>query len=154
MTSLVSYLQQVLRCLPLGDETERLRVGIALEAALSNALYHGNLELSSSAHAEKKRYDDLLQERCYETPYRDRRIHVTARVSRDRAEFVIQDDGPGFDTSRCENHAALNAGTHSGRGLTLMHTIMDKVTFNETGNQVTMTKLKFEEDYDEDDLDD
>ena len=45
--SVVAHAQEVLRCLPLGVETERLRVGIALEEALKNSLYHGNLEIGS-----------------------------------------------------------------------------------------------------------
>ena len=45
---LVSHLLDLLCCLPLGDETERLRVGVAIEEALNNAYYHGNLEISSN----------------------------------------------------------------------------------------------------------
>jgi CheY-like chemotaxis protein len=154
MHSLVSYLQQVLRSLPLGDETERLRVGIALEAALSNALYHGKLEIGATVgKIDRQRYDELFQERFYEAPYCDRRIHVTARVSRERAEFVIRDDGVGFDTSRLgEEVTAVDAESTAGQGIILMRTIMDEVGFNEAGNQVTLTKLKFEDDFDDESL--
>ena len=31
----------------LWDETERIRIGVSLEEAIANALYHGNLEVSS-----------------------------------------------------------------------------------------------------------
>jgi CheY-like chemotaxis protein len=153
--SLVSYLQQVLRSLPLADETERLRVGIALEAALTNALYHGNLEIGSRlGQSDKQEYDRLFQERCYETPYRDRRIHVKASVSRERAEFVIRDDGSGFDTSQLDAKVtAVDAEPNAGRGIILMRTIMDEVVFNDAGNQVTLTKLKFNDEW-EDDIDD
>ena len=36
--ALVVYLQQTIRALPLEDETDRLRVRLAVEEALSNAL--------------------------------------------------------------------------------------------------------------------
>lgn len=55
--SLVSYLLQLLRCMPLGDETERLRVGIALEEAMINAYYHGNLEVGL-VEGEKKQIEN------------------------------------------------------------------------------------------------
>ena len=50
----MSHFQEMLRCLPLGDETERLRVGTALHEALTNAYYHGNLEIGASvAHFDQ-----------------------------------------------------------------------------------------------------
>ena len=49
LESVVAFLQPLLRCLPLGDESERVRVGLALEAALSNALYHGNMDTTKTA---------------------------------------------------------------------------------------------------------
>ena len=73
-------------------------------------------------------------------PYRDRRIHVRARLSADEALFVIRDEGRGFDHSA---HApAKRTGTvgECDRGLTLMHAFMDSVTFSDSGNEVTMIK--------------
>ncbi len=43
---LLGYLQQVLRCVQLEDELDRLRIRLAVEEALLNALYRGNLEIS------------------------------------------------------------------------------------------------------------
>jgi CheY-like chemotaxis protein/anti-sigma regulatory factor (Ser/Thr protein kinase) len=139
---LVSHLLTVLRCLPLGDETERLRVGIALEEALANAYYHGNLELAAdgSAH-DRKRYEELARQRALEAPYRDRRIHVRARISRAEAVFVIRDEGPGFDTTRLQELAGLAESEQGfGRGILLMRTVMDEVTYNPAGNEVTLVK--------------
>src|SRR5260370_10742851 len=44
---LVAHLQQYLDHLGLCDHTSRTRVGVALEEALLNAMFHGNLEVSS-----------------------------------------------------------------------------------------------------------
>jgi CheY-like chemotaxis protein len=146
--ALVQHVQQLLRCLPLGDEMERLRVGVALEEALLNAYYHGNLEVGA-ARSEKDRLarEQLVQVRLSEPPYRDRRIHVTVRVSRNEAVFVVRDDGPGFDVSR------LPAGTNlpdderdSGRGVVLMRTIMDEVRYNAAGSEVTLVKRRTPEE--------
>ncbi|MEZ6058893.1 MAG: response regulator [Planctomycetaceae bacterium] len=145
--SVVSFLQRMLRCLPLGNETERLRVGLAVEAALLNALYHGNLEIGGgNGRVDDERRAELLRERCYQEPYRDRRIHLTAKINRDRAEFVIRDGGNGFDTSRIDpDITVIGADPTSGRGLALMQTIMDSMTFNEKGNQVTLVRNRYVE---------
>jgi CheY-like chemotaxis protein/anti-sigma regulatory factor (Ser/Thr protein kinase) len=139
---LVRYLLNVLRCLPLGDETERLRVGIALEEALANAYYHGNLELAADGAArDRKRYDELARQRLADAPYRDRRIHVRARITRAEAVFVIRDEGPGFDATRVLSAAALaHPDQGFGRGIMLMRSIMDEVTYNAAGNEVTLIK--------------
>ncbi len=44
---LVDYMQQQIALLDFADEPGRVRMGIALQEALLNAMLHGNLELSS-----------------------------------------------------------------------------------------------------------
>ena len=141
--TLVNLLQQMLRCLPLADETERLRVGVALEEALTNACYHGNLEVGATlGPSERGAYEALAQQRRLQEPYRDRRIHVTARISRQEAVFVIRDQGPGFDVSKLAAASHIDAERASGRGIILMRTIMDDVTYNAAGNEVTLIKRR------------
>jgi CheY-like chemotaxis protein len=141
--ALVGHVQQMLRCLPLADETERLRVGIALEEALTNAYYHGNLEVGSAVgRGDRQAYEAQARQRLEESPYRDRRIRLTARVSRDEAVFVVRDEGPGFDVSLLAAGAVPDAQRAAGRGVVLMRTIMDDVTYNDTGNEVTLVKRR------------
>jgi CheY-like chemotaxis protein/anti-sigma regulatory factor (Ser/Thr protein kinase) len=140
--SLVSYLQQLLRCMPLGDETERLRVGIALEEALKNAYYHGSLEVTTGAGwPRRKAIEQIARDRLVEEPYRDRKIYVTAKVSRDLAEFTIRDEGPGFNASQLSETADVsNQDKPAGRGIVLMRTVMDEVRYTADGNEVTLIK--------------
>jgi CheY-like chemotaxis protein len=138
---LVRHLLNVLRCLPLGDETERMRVGIALEEALTNAYYHGNLELTNGSTPDRKRYESLARERSQQPPYCDRRIHVRSHITRSQAEFVIRDEGRGFDTARLQAAPNLaQADQGFGRGIMLMRSIMDDVKYNAAGNEVTLVK--------------
>lgn len=140
IASVVTHLQMMLRCLPLGDESERIRVGLALEAALSNALFHGNMDASKETpHPNEARRNELFRERWNQKPWCDRRIRLTAEISRERARFVICDDGDGFDTSSIDPNV-MSLDTEGGRGLPLMYTIMDSVEFNQTGNEVTMIR--------------
>jgi CheY-like chemotaxis protein len=142
--ALVAHLQEALRCLPLADETERLRVGIALEEALTNAYYHGNLEAGSAdGQADRQAHEQLAAERRFQAPYRDRRIRVSAKVSRDEAVFVVRDEGPGFDVSRLAGTTGpFDAERGAGRGVILMRTVMDEVRYNDAGNEVTLIKRR------------
>jgi len=138
----VNLLQLMLRCLPLADEIERLRVGIALEEALKNAYYHGNLELGGmSPRPSHEEYGALAAERGLVAPYRDRRIHISAEIGRDDAVFVVRDEGAGFDVAGwLEKSALLDADAASNRGMSLMRSIMDEVRYNPAGNEVTLRK--------------
>ncbi|HEY2760650.1 MAG TPA: ATP-binding protein [Pirellulales bacterium] len=143
---LVTYLCERAASFGLCDETLEKHVGIALEEALLNALYHGNLELSTADLREAG--DELLSQgnavsivhRQHAAPYCQRQIHVRAILSTDGAEFVIRDEGPGFDYAVCTPLVIDDGelGRPTGRGLLLMYSFMDEVRFNAVGNEVTM----------------
>ncbi len=142
VSALSAHLQQNLSGMRICEGLDGLRVGIALEEALLNAYYHGNLEVSSILRAQDhKSYLDLAARRSQESPYKDRRIHVSAKLSRCEALYVIRDEGPGFDPSSLADPTdPQNLTRPHGRGLMLMRTFMDDITFNSTGNEVRMLK--------------
>ncbi len=140
--SLSSHLQMQFAAMSLCPETDALRVGIALEEALLNAFYHGNLECSS-----KLREDDgnqfalLAARRCGESPYRERRIHITASLSSTESMWTIRDEGPGFDFRVLPDPTdPVYLELPHGRGLLLMRTFMSEITYNDHGNEVRMVK--------------
>lgn len=139
---LVSYVQQ--DCLQMGlcDPSECTRVSVALEEALANALYHGNLEADAELREnDETAYWTMVRQRLECSPYRDRRIHVQATLSREEATFVIADEGPGFNPANLPDPTdPANLERPTGRGILLMRTFMDDVTYNATGNTVTLTK--------------
>jgi CheY-like chemotaxis protein len=141
---LVSHLQQYFSPLALGDENARLRVGIALEEALLNGMYHGNLEVGSELREDGSlAYYEAAARRRTLPPYRDRRLHLEAHLTRDRARFVVRDEGPGFDTASLPDPTdPANLEKCSGRGLLLIRTFMDEVCYNPSGNQITMIKRR------------
>ncbi len=138
----VTHMQQTMRAMGLFDESERLRIGVALEEVLLNAMFHGNLELSSSLREDdKSTYHEVARTRAKESPYRERRIFVDASFSPSGAEFKIRDEGPGFNPKDLPDPTdPANLHRATGRGLLLMHTFMDGVAFNESGNEVRLTK--------------
>ncbi len=125
-------------------ERERTRVGVALEECLLNAIVHGNLEVSSKLRdLDDGSFEKLIALRIGKSPYKDRRVEVLAKFSPEEAEFSIRDEGPGFDVSKLPDPTdPENMARAHGRGVLLMRTFMDDVSYNETGNQVTMSKRK------------
>jgi anti-sigma regulatory factor (Ser/Thr protein kinase) len=140
---LVNYLQQSLAAMGLCNESETTRVGVALDEALVNAVHHGNLEVDSTMRRDDlDGYHRLISERRQQSPYRERKIQVSAVFDRDRATFVVRDEGSGFAPDKLPDPTdPANLARPHGRGVLLIRTFMDEVIYNEVGNEVTMTKL-------------
>ena len=143
LTSLVAELQAHLQEMGLFSEGDRLRVGVALEEALLNAAYHGNLEVDSELREHDfALYYETARQRAKAYPYRDRRVTVHVDLSSKGARYTIRDQGRGFDPKTLPDPTdPRNLERSSGRGLLLMRTFMDKVEYNSTGNEVTLCKL-------------
>ena len=91
---------------------------VALDEALTNAIRHGNAE-------------DL-----------SKKVRISAEISARGARFTIADEGPGFDVAAVPDpREPANLFKPSGRGVMLIHHIMDEVRFNERGNEITMVKF-------------
>jgi serine/threonine-protein kinase RsbW len=98
-------------------ETEG-EIEIALSEAIANAVIHGNHENA------------------------DKHVDVTCRCSMDgELLIIVRDEGEGFDCfavpDPTEPERLLLS---SGRGLHLMRTLMDEVSFEENGTVVRMRK--------------
>lgn len=142
ISSLIEMLQEDLDGMGVCDETARTRVGVALQEALGNALYHGNLEVSSDLRQDDERvFYETADRRRMLAPFRDRRIRVRALLHRDEARYTITDEGPGFDVATLDKpfdpEDLMRIG---GRGMLLIRTFMDEVFHNGTGNQITLVK--------------
>lgn len=145
---LVDLMQRMANGMELCDDVGRVRVGMALEEALENALYHGNLEYSQTELDAEDEFEVAgepsdIEKRCAESPYKDRKIYVTAKLTQDDATFTVRDDGRGFDTSKLPApHDPQVLEQQGGRGLVMIRSFMDHVTFNEAGNEITMVKRR------------
>jgi CheY-like chemotaxis protein len=141
---LVSYLEETVARVKICEPSGLILLGVALHEALTNAIFHGNLELSSDLkESDEKLYYHLAKERVAKAPYAERRVHVGARLTRDEAVFSVRDDGPGFDPSTLPDPTdPSNLGRVSGRGLLLIQTFMDHVEHNEIGNEIRMVKRR------------
>ena len=119
---LVDRIQHTLSSLQVGDSIDRIRTCVALEEALLNAIYHGNLEIAAQCQ--------------------DRELTLDAHLSAECARFVIRDGGSGFDHESTAQHRLSNYFERGeNRGLMLMRLMMDEVNFNSAGNEVTLVKV-------------
>ncbi len=90
---------------------------LALEEALVNAIKHGN-KLDPS-----------------------KKVFVEARVTGDRVEIEVEDQGPGFDRSSVPDPTAEeNLCKCSGRGILLIESYMNDVRWDRGGRRIHMTK--------------
>jgi hypothetical protein len=145
--TLVDQIQQTLAGMALADAAERVRVCVAFEEALLNAMYHGNLEISEEELAQarsslrRESLSQLVEQRRGWPSCRDRRIVLDVHISTEGARFVIRDEGRGFCPETKARHRLADYFERGcGRGLMLMKSLMDEVTFNPTGNEVTLVR--------------
>jgi CheY-like chemotaxis protein/anti-sigma regulatory factor (Ser/Thr protein kinase) len=141
---MVGHLEQTMERLKMCEPSGLVLLGVALHEALTNAILHGNLELSSEMReTDEKEYYRLARERRTQPPYAGRRVLVGATLTPQEAVFVVRDDGQGFDPAILPDPTdPANLGRVSGRGLLLIQTFMDHVEHNERGNQITMVKRR------------
>lgn len=129
------------------DNHDLTNIRLALDEALINAIIHGNLEIPSTMKgtslSEITKFNQLVKERSLTEPYLSRNVHVEMELSQDQVKYVIIDEGNGFDWSQMprtfEDHEIL---ANHGRGLLLIQAFMDKVTFNDKGNSITLVKKR------------
>ncbi|MBL8850323.1 MAG: ATP-binding protein [Planctomycetaceae bacterium] len=125
-------------------EQEQVRVAVALEEAILNAMIHGNLEVGSEL---RERPDDafrrLIEQRRKEPEFASRRVQLQCEVDTQHARIVIRDEGPGFDIRLLPDPRDADYLLRaSGRGVLLMRTFMDEVVYNDAGNEVTLVKRR------------
>ena len=144
----VNYLQQLVAESHHCNESDQLRLGVALEEALVNAYYHGNLGLSSDLRDQEiDTFYSEAAERVKADPYCYRKVFIQADITAEEMRFQICDEGEGFDPSLLPDATdPENLIRPCGRGILLMRTFMDDVIFNDCGNVVTLIKRQPEQE--------
>lgn len=132
---LCDLLQQMIDSVCEFGRCERLRIGVALEQAVHNAMYRGNLEIPGAFVFPPPPGPKPAR------PPADRRVHVQATIGADVVRFLVRDEGPGFDVTKVRQQGSEGAVSDGqGRGLVLMQAFMDEVSYNARGNELILTK--------------
>jgi anti-sigma regulatory factor (Ser/Thr protein kinase) len=64
-------------------------------------------------------------------------VYVSWKCSEDGFVFSVEDHGPGIPAELREEGRDILSFEEHGRGILLMQTILDELTFNEKGNRLT-----------------
>jgi len=92
-------------------------IKLAMEEAVTNAIKHGN------------RFD------------KTKKVHIRWACNSTSFTMSVRDEGHGFDPKDVPDPTAPeNLALPYGRGLMLMQAYMDRVSYNDAGNEVTMVK--------------
>lgn len=145
VSALLARFQDELQQMGLCDESEAMQIAMALDEALTNAIVHGNLEISSELREIDfgEAYTNEIEKRRQLKPYSDRHVLVTVHISRHEVRYTIRDEGAGFDVGSIPDPTdEENIGNLCGRGLYLINAFMDEVRHNEMGNEIIMLKRK------------
>lgn len=145
---LSTRLADLLEATQVCDEESRPRVMLGLVEIFTNAIEHGNLGITGpqkqalKAKGERS-YQQELQSRMSQPPYRDRKVQVVATINDAGATFTIQDEGQGFDFSDLPDPTdAENLFKSSGRGILLARAFLDELRYSGVGNTVTLVKRR------------
>ncbi|VAX25143.1 hypothetical protein MNBD_NITROSPINAE04-391 [hydrothermal vent metagenome] len=122
------------------EAAKKVAVELAIDEALSNAIYHGNLEVPSRLKSDNfEKFYELANERMRQEPYSSRMVDVQYKLDGGGLEVIIEDEGPGFNWREFTGDSA-DANDHPyGRGLVMMREFTSRIEFNEKGNRVALS---------------
>ena len=84
-----------------------------------------------------------MKRRRAESPYAERTVLVRAEQDAASLVCIVEDEGDGFDPSGLPDpDDPRGLEESSGRGLILIRSFMDEVSFNDKGNQIRMVKWR------------
>ncbi len=127
------------------QDKDRTDVILGLDELLMNAMEHGNLgityEEKSAALAEMHGLTDLYAQRLADPLLAARRVTVDFIAEHDYYEWVISDEGNGFDWKAVPNPLEETCMLNScGRGIFLSRLIFDEMEYTNKGSTVRIRK--------------
>lgn len=135
-TFLVGYLFSTNRI----AEDERYNLQTALMELLTNALEHGNCNIS---YEEKTQWLmnggnilSLIEEKNKNPEIAGKLIHLAYVIGKTKSKFVIRDEGEGFDW-QARLSATMEDENVNGRGILISKELVHNLTYNDVGNEVS-----------------
>lgn len=101
---------------------EEIDIMIALQEALANAVLHG----------------------CGNDPAKT--VHCTVQGDDAEISIVVRDPGPGFDAYSGSDFEDGGNRTHHGRGILLMRSLVDELSYHHHGSELHLKKLRRQPD--------
>lgn len=128
------------------DDSEAAAMRIALREILINAIEHGNLEIDFDMKSEallNGEYFELVSRRQNMPEFKKRRVRIVYSLSEKQVEYLIEDQGPGFDVNGMMQESLESSNEEMlahGRGVHMTRAAFDAVEYNGRGNAVRLVR--------------
>jgi anti-sigma regulatory factor (Ser/Thr protein kinase) len=139
----VEYLRQKAVLGGACQETRSGKLLVALHEAITNAIVHGNLGVSSELKEQGNSvFAEALAQRASDPALANRTVDIVVDLNGDVCQWLITDQGNGFDVervlARCmsDDPEVLLA---SGRGILMMKSFLDDVRFDLGGRRAILS---------------
>jgi CheY-like chemotaxis protein len=139
----VALIIQHIQANPQIKEDDLLSIKVVLYELLSNAIEHGSADIS---YKQKQKilesnddYFDVVDDLCKK---HDRMIKLYFKIDETGITLKITDQGNGFNLAEIPSPIDDPRGNLvNGRGIFLVRMNIDTITYNQLGNEVTVTKM-------------
>lgn len=119
------------------------RLVIAFTEAVTNAIVHGNYELSSELKEHGgERFRQAINDRMGDPAFAERIVDIRVDYEPDRCTWTITDQGKGFDVQKVldrVNSDDPEVMLSSGRGINIMRAFLSDVSWDHGGRQIRLT---------------
>lgn len=119
------------------------KVATGLFELLVNAIEHGNLGLSYDEKTKLQHegvWEKVLEERLASSDWGKRQVSVQFKRTAERVDFVIADEGDGFDWRPYTEHDPALIHSSHGRGIMIAERLaFDSIEYLDKGNVVRAT---------------
>lgn len=138
-----SFLVNYLYCTNRISENDRYALQTTLMELLTNALEHGNCNIS---YDDKTKYLekggnilDLIHQRLQDPEIAKRKIHIEYVIGKEESSFKISDEGNGFDWRKRVEQQDVDSEQMHGRGIFLSKELVSELKYNDKGNEVSFS---------------
>jgi YesN/AraC family two-component response regulator len=127
------------------DDSEKTNIELGLDELITNSVEHGNLEISYDEKVDASDSNtilDLYNERMSRPELAARKIIVDFKQKDNFAEWLITDQGKGFDWKSIPDPTkGAQLMELNGRGIFITNFLFDEMEYLGEGNQVRVLKV-------------
>jgi anti-sigma regulatory factor (Ser/Thr protein kinase) len=124
---------------------DKISIELGLVELLTNAIEHGNLEISFQEKSEALKagkLEQLYEDRLANSKMAARKVRVQFEMTRNMCTWIIEDEGVGFDWKSLQMDIEQERLFDlNGRGIFICKFLFDEIEYFGKGNQVRIKKL-------------
>jgi len=139
---IVDYLLQYIK--ESFEDSDRIGIELGLAELITNAVEHGNLNITYAQKSEALENDklaELVAQRMAIPEIAKKTVAIDFKLNKEFCQWIITDQGEGFDWNKVQN-PLLNDGVEKlhGRGIFISRFQFDELEYLGKGNSVRIFK--------------